>query len=228
MDTDPDVFALTNDERRRRERPVWRVALGVSVLVHILLFLTWPAASNLVSPFSAAGPRLGDDRAAAGSMQAMNLAIPPSVPIIPPPIPTLTIEPVEMIEFDEDARVQPAENLGVGLADSGPIGLETGSGAGDGGTADEGRFRLTPPTPRAMILPTFADALKDRGVAIWVWVDRTGRVVPDSTRLEPPTSDRRLNERLIAEAADWIFAPARQGGETVASWFDYRVRAGGR
>ncbi len=79
-----------------------------------------------------------------------------------------------------------------------------------------------------MILPTFADALKDRGVAIWVWVDRMGRVVPDSTRLEPPTSDRRLNERLIAEAADWIFAPARQGGETVASWFDYRVRAGGR
>jgi hypothetical protein len=60
-----------------------------------------------------------------------------------------------------------------------------------------------------------------------VWVDETGRVVPDSTRLDPPTSDRSLNRRLIAEAADWVFEPARQGGQPVATWFDYRVRSGG-
>ncbi len=228
MHMHPDDNALSVEERRRRERPVWRVALVLSLLVHLAVLLNLETASNLVSPFAAAGPRVGDDKAAAGSMQAMNMVVPPSVPIIPPPIPTPTIEPVEVLEFDEDARVLPAENLGVGLEGPGPVGLEDGTGAGDGGTADEGRFRMTPPTPRAMILPTFADALKERGVAIWVWVDVSGRVVADSTRLEPPTSDRKLNERLIAEAADWQFEPARQGGQAVASWYDYRVRGGGR
>jgi hypothetical protein len=201
--------------------------LGVSLLFHALLFLAWPSESLLVSPFAAAGPRNGDDRAAAGSMQALNMSVPPARPITPPPVPTPTVDPVEILEFDEESRVQPAEALGVGPPDTGPPGLETGTGQGDGGTADEGLFSMIPPSPRAMIMPRFAEALKDRSVAIWVWVDVTGRVVPDSTRLEPPTSDRDLNRRLIQEASDWIFEPARQGGEPVATWFPYRVRSGG-
>ena len=217
----------TVDERRRRERSVWVRALGISVLVHALLFLTWPSESLLVSPVAAAGPRTADDRAAAGSMQALNMSVPPSRPIVPPPVPTPTITPVEIFEFDDEARVESAEALGVGPPETGPPGLESGTGRGDGGTSDEGLFQMIPPSPRAMILPAFAEALKDRGVAIWVWVDATGRVVPDSTRLEPPTSDRDLNRRLIREAADWVFEPARRGGQPVATWFDWRVRSGG-
>lgn len=228
MSTDPDRFSLTNDERRRHERPVWRRALLVSVLFHVLLFLTWPSESVLTSPFAAAGPRAGDDRAAAGSMQALNMRVPPAVPIVPPPLPTPTLDPVVDIEFDDEARVQPAEALGTGLAEVGPPGLETGTGRGDGGTSDEGNFRLIPPTPRAMILPTFAEELREKGAEIWVWVDVSGRVVPDSTRVEPPTSDRGLNRRLMQEAADWVFEPARQGGQVVPSWYNYRVRTGGR
>ena len=215
------------DERRRRERPVWLRALGVSLLLHLLVFLAWPSGSLLVSPFAAAGPRSGDDQAAAGSLQALNMSVPPSRPIIPPPVPTPTLTPIDILEFDEEAEVQSAEALGVGPPDTGPPGLETGTGLGDGGTSDEGLFQMIPPSPRGMIMPGFAEALKDRSVAIWVWVDATGRVVPDSTRLEPPTSDRDLNRRLIAEAADWVFEPARRGGEAVATWFDWRVRAGG-
>ena len=226
MDTH-DPHRPNVDERRRRERPVWRRALGISALLHLLLFLTWPSESLLVSPFAAAGPRSGDDRAAAGSMQALNMSVPPARPIVPPPLPTPTVTPVEVFEFDDEARVQPADALGIGPPETGPPGLETGTGLGDGGTAEEGRFRMIPPTPRGMIMPGFADALKDRSVAIWVWVDVTGRVVPDSTRLEPPTSDRDLNRRLIREAADWVFEPARQGGQPVATWYDYRVRSGG-
>lgn len=228
MHPHPEDAALSVEERRRRERPVWRIALVVSLVFHVVVLLNLTTASNLVSPSAAAGPRVGDDRAAAGSMQAMNMVVPPSVPIIPPPIPTPSIEPVDVLEFDDEARVLPAENLGVGLEGPGPVGLEDGEGEGDGGTSDEGLFRMVPPTPRAMILPTFSDALKERGVAIWVWVDVSGRVVPDSTRLDPPTSDRKLNERLIAEAADWVFEPARQGGQAIASWYDWRVRGGGR
>jgi hypothetical protein len=54
-------------------------------------------------------------------------------------------------------------------------------------------------------------------------VDEVGRVVADSTQLRPPTSDRGFNERILREAAEWIFAPARRGGEPVASWFPYRI-----
>ena len=117
--------------------------------------------------------------------------------------------------------------LPAGLADLAPPGPGTGRGSGDGGTSDAGRFTVTPPAPRALILPTFADELKERGAEIWVWVDVTGRVVPDSTRLRPPTSDRGLNQRLRDEAADWRFEPARRGDEAVASWYNYRVRTGG-
>ncbi len=223
MQPERDPSVLSNDERRRRERPVWRIALGVSVLLHLLLFIWWPSESLLVSPFAAAGPRMGDDRAAGGSMQALNMRVPPAVPIIPPPLPTPSIEPVEVLEFDDQARVEPADVLGTGLAQVGPPGVSDGTGRGDGGTADEGELRLIAPSPRTMIIPP--DKLKGE-VTVWVWVDATGRVVADSTQLRPPTSDRSVNQRLIRDAADWRFEPARQGGRAVASWYPYTARGG--
>jgi hypothetical protein len=58
---------------------------------------------------------------------------------------------------------------------------------------------------------------------VWVFVDERGRVVSDSTRLEPPTSDRDFNQRLIHSAAEWTFRPALRGGNLVASWFPYTL-----
>lgn len=72
-------------------------------------------------------------------------------------------------------------------------------------------------------MPPANDKLKGREVEVWVFVDERGRVVPDSTRLEPPTSDRDFNRRLIREASQWVFEPARQGGKPVASWFPYTI-----
>ena len=37
--------------------------------------------------------------------------------------------------------------------------------------------------------------------------------MPDSTRLNPPTSDKGFNQRLIREASEWVFRPATQGRE---------------
>ena len=50
-----------------------------------------------------------------------------------------------------------------------------------------------------------------------------GRVVPDSTRLDPPTRSRDLNRQLIREAAEWMFRPAVQEGKAVSSWYPYRI-----
>jgi hypothetical protein len=74
-----------------------------------------------------------------------------------------------------------------------------------------------------MIMPPANRSLRGRQVEVWVFVDEAGRVVADSTRLRPPTPDRDFNRRLIEEAAEWVFDPARQHGRPVAAWFPYTI-----
>lgn len=210
-------------ERRRRERTVWRTGLLVSVLLHLLVFLGWQGPVIPDSPFAAAGPRAGDDRAAAGSMQAINIRTPPPRRIIPPPVPIEVAMEVDPVEFEDDVEVDPSSVMG---DDPGPLegpGLEDGTGEGDAGNAEEGRSGLQPATPRGMIIPPTNRDLRGTEVQVWVFVDERGRVVPDSTRLDPPTRDGGFNRRLIDEAAEWVFRPALRRGEPVASWFPYRI-----
>lgn len=213
----------TTRERRIDERNVWRTGLVLSVLLHVLVFVAWPSDRLPVSPHAAAGPRTGDARAAAGgAMETVELPAERPRPVVPPPVPTPTVDPVEPVDFDEEASVEPAEVLGERPGVE-PPGLEEGTGTGDGGTAEEGRFSMVPPSPRGMIVPPSSEELEGRQVEVWVFVDESGRVVPDSTRLEPPTRDRDFNERLVREAAEWVFEPAREGGEAVAAWFPYTI-----
>ena len=76
---------------------------------------------------------------------------------------------------------------------------------GDGGNAEEGRYRLEPATPRGMIIPPANRSLKGIKVEVWVFVDEQGKVVADSTRLNPPTKDKGFNQS----------AHPRGGGVTV-------------
>jgi hypothetical protein len=210
-------------ERRRQERTIWRTGLAISVLLHLLLFLGWRGNVIPESPFAAAGPRSGDNRAAAGGMQAITVHTPPPVPIIPPPVPIAVEVEVEPVEFEETVELDPASILGdePGLLE-GP-GLENGDGRGDGGNAEEGRFRMQPATPRGMIIPPTNRDLRGTEVQVWVFVDERGRVVADSTRLDPPTRNRGFNRQLVREAAEWVFRPAVQEGRPIASWFPYRI-----
>jgi len=214
----------TVSERRASQDRVFRIALGVSVLLHLFIFAFWRVVPLPPSPFSAAGPRAGDFRAAGGGMQALNLRVPPARPITPPRVPIITLEMTDPVDFDPDPQIDLAAMTGdaPGMAD-GPPGLEGGQGRGDGGTAAEGLFRLVPPSPRGMIIPPMNRSLRGKQVEVWVFVDATGRVVADSTRLNPPTSDRGFNRRLIQEAAEWIFDPARKDDLPVAAWFPYTI-----
>ena len=74
-----------------------------------------------------------------------------------------------------------------------------------------------------MIIPPTNKSLRGKQVEVWVFVDPTGRVVADSTRLNPPTSDRGFNRRLISEAAEWIFNPGLRDGQAVAAWATWTV-----
>ena len=214
-------------DRRLQERRIWRTGLLLSVLFHLMMFLGWTGDVIPNSPFAAAGPRAGDNRAAKGSMQALNLRTPPPIILIPPPIPIPTDIAVEVVEFDDITVTDPASVLGDGPGTEEGPGLDDGTGEGDGGDTDEGFFRLQPPTPRGMIMPPFERDLRGTDVRVWVFVDAGGRVIADSTRLDPPTRNRDFNQRLIREAAEWMFRPAVQEGKMVSSWFPYRIKVGG-
>lgn len=221
-----DPESVTARDRRRRERNIWRTGILVSVLVHLVLLVAWRGTVIPPSPLAAAGPRTGDDRAAPGTLQAMNVRTPTTIPRVPPPIlvPTeIVLDSVEIAEIDELAVFDPASVLGDQPGADGLPGLPGGTGTGDGGNAEAGRFRLEPASPRGMIIPPANRDLRGTEVQVWVFVDEAGRVVADSTRLDPPTRDRDFNRRLIREASEWVFRPAQQDGQAVASWFPYRI-----
>ena len=197
--------------------------------MHLLVFFLWWGESELVSPFSAAGPRAGDNLAAAGGMQAFNIRVPPPRPIIRPQVPLLSFDPVPLEELEDDSQqqIETASILGDRPGVDGP-GLPDATGRGDGGTAASGRFRDVPPSLRGAIIPPTNDNVRGQTVGVWVWVNDQGRVVADSTQLRPPSSDRAYNRRLVREAADWVFEPGRSGaGEAVAAWYNYQIRIGG-
>ncbi len=215
-------FDLSNEQRLENERRIWRAGLVASLVFHVLVFVLFSAGGPLNSPFAAAGPKAGDSRAASGGLQAMNIRIPPPRSIIPPKILLPLLIDVQPVEFEDDVLIETASILGENPGEEGP-GLDMGDGKGDGGTAEEGRFRVVPPSPRGMIIPPANKSLKGQRVQVWVFVNVSGRVVADSTKLRPPTSDRDFNERLIREAAEWIFEPGRKGGKPVATWFPYTI-----
>jgi hypothetical protein len=235
-----EAYVASIRERRERERKVWRIGILISVFLHLLLLFVGPPASLPDSPFSAAGPRADDDRAAQGSLVALQLSSAPPDAALPPPVPVIAeIEPPPIeVEIEPDATpevaLDPPElpEPGTGTTQgsdpdpdptTGDTGLPTGQGRGDGGTTDEGRFRVVPPTPRGLIIPPTNNRLRGQEIQVWVFVSAEGRVVADSTRIEPPTSDRRFNQQIISEAAQWVFQPARRDGQPVSSWFPYTI-----
>lgn len=211
-------------DRRAAQDRLFRNALGASLLFHALLFFFWRVVPIPPSPISAAGPRAGDTRAAGGGMHSVNLRVPPSRPLVPPRVPVISLDDIDPVEFQLDPQLDMSAMTGEapGMGE-GPPGLEGGTGRGAGGTGTQGAFRLVPPSPRGMIIPPTNRNLRGKQVEVWVFVDAMGKVVPDSTRLNPPTSDRGFNRRLMEEAAEWVFNPATQNDQPVAAWFPYTI-----
>lgn len=213
-----------------------RGGLAASVLLHLLVVALFFGRDVPIpeSPFAAAGERRESDRAAAGGgMQALELATPTVQPPEPPP-PVLVPTEVEETPPPEEPELEvevPAIALAQGVGTPGDPGeaigpgLEVGEGEGDGGTEAEGRFRVVPPRPRGLILPPSDRPADVRGkeIDVWVYVSAAGQVVPDSTRLQPPTGDRRFDRRLRDHASGWVFEAARKDGRAIGEWFRYTI-----
>jgi outer membrane biosynthesis protein TonB len=228
-----------------RHRRILRRSLVVSVLFHIMILLLFREEVLIPpSPFAAAGPRSGDARAAAGGgtqIIAVNIVPVPPQPVpevvAPVPVPTPTPEPEVKPVVEEPPKPQVVEaaaamlaregtgTTGEGRGDKSGEGMEGGTGRGDGGTAEEGLFRLVPPSPRGLILPPSDRPGKVRGkeIDVWVFVTMKGEVVADSTRIAPPTGDRKFDERLRKQASEWVFEPAKKEGRAISEWFRYTL-----
>jgi len=215
---------LNNAERRVSERTLWRNGFIGAAIVHLLVFFLWWGQPIPESPFAAAGPRAGDNRAARGGLQTLNIRVLQPRILVRPQVPILSLEPVPPPELQEDqqAQIETSAILGDRPGVEGP-GLADGDGRGDGGNALEGRFRKVPPSPRGIIMPPSNRALRGQKIEVWVFVDEYGKVVADSTQLRPPTTDGGFNARIIREAAGWVFEPAKEGGKPVGSWFPYSI-----
>lgn len=208
--------------RRHREKRIWLCAFLGSVVVHLLVLLLGGDRPIPVYPVAAAGPEAGDDRAAAGGMQVMSMVVPPPRPIERPFVPIPVEIDIAPIEYSMDRAFEESSFLGERPGDA--AGVETGDGAGNGGTASAGTGHNPMPSPKHMILPIDTPGrLRGFDLAVWVFVTELGEVVPDSTRLDPESPDRRYNERLIREAAEWSFRPAVRNGVAVAAWFRWVV-----
>ena len=219
-----EIRESTAEERRHRDQKFWVSGALISLIIHGSLFFLWSGSVIPDSPFSAPGPRAGDNLATTGSIQAINVSVLQPVPIVPPPVPTPLAVELDNVNFEDRLLVDQFSMLGERPGLTGIPGLDLGLGQGDAGTADNGLFTLQPASPRNMIIPPRNRDLRDTEVQVWVFVDENGLVVSDSTRLDPPTRDNSFNQRLIREASDWVFQPAQQEGKAVSSWFPYRIR----
>ena len=237
MQPEPTRITEFHDRRYRR---IWRVALIASVLLHVLVLLFFREFRPIPpSPFSAAGPRNGDARAAAGGgMRVVSLQVevqsqPVPEKVVPVPVPVPELKPEVKIEEPPkpavrvvSAAVEGTGRVGEGRGAQTGAGIEGGTGRGDGGTSDEGLFRVVPPSPRGLILPPSdrPGRVRGREIDVWVFITTRGEVVSDSTRLDPTsTGDRKFDDKLKKQAAEWVFEPARRGGKAVAEWFRYTI-----
>jgi hypothetical protein len=227
----------------------WNRALAIgliaAVMIHLAILLSSRTRWTPSPPFAAAGPQASDTRAAAGGgggMEVVRVRVqeervvaeePTPTPVPVPDVPEMEVEiPPQpeptTIEVPELAGALPGQGeLGQGPAvgDLAAPGSASGTGLGSGGADAEGASGMLAPVPRGMILPP-ADRprnVRGREVTVWVFVTETGRVLPDSTRLEPPTPDAGYNRRLRQSASEWSFEPARSTGRPVAAWYPYEI-----
>jgi outer membrane biosynthesis protein TonB len=65
--------------------------------------------------------------------------------------------------------------------------------------------------------------VRGKEIDVWVFVTMKGDVVPDSTRIAPPSGDRKFDERLRKQASEWVFEPAKKEGRAISEWFRYTL-----
>jgi hypothetical protein len=205
-------------DRHRRERKIWRNGIAMSVAVHVLVFFIWKITAIPVSPYMTSGPAQSDRAIDESSLRALSIWVAPSLPIAPSPIPIPSQIDVQEVKLAQIIDRDPVSVLGEWPSPDKLPGLSDGLGM-----PHQGVSGWMPATPRDIIIPSNKRDLSGREIQVWVFIDESGGVIPDSTYISPATEDIDFNRRLIRQAAEWLFRPATRDGNPVVSWFTYRI-----
>ncbi len=205
-------------DRHRRERRIWRNGIAMSVAVHFLVFFIWKITAVPVSPYMASGPEQSDRTIDESSLRALSIWVPPNLPIAPSPIPIPSQLDIQEVELAQIIERGPVSVLGEWPSLDKLLGLSDGPGM-----PHQGASGWMPATPRDIIIPSNKRDLRGTEIQVWVFIDESGGVIPDSTYIDPVTEDTDFNRRLIRQAAEWLFRPGTRDGKPVASWFTYRI-----
>jgi hypothetical protein len=205
-------------DRHRRERKIWRNGIAMSVAVHFLVFFIWKITAIPVSPYMTSGPEQSDRTIDKSSLRALSIWVAPNLPIAPSPIPIPSQIDVQEVKLAQIIDRDPVSVLGEWPGPDKLPGLSDGLGM-----PHQGVSGWMPATPRDIIIPSNKRDLSGREIQVWVFIDESGGVIPDSTYISPATEDIDFNRRLIRQAAEWLFRPATRDGNPVVSWFTYRI-----
>ena len=210
--------------RQSQDKLTWRKGFVYSVLLHLIVIIGWNGDVIPQTMLTASGSRSSSGSAVTGSLQVIILRTLPSLGIIQPPRPVEVEIGMQPVEWKDQFE----QELGKGFKAVSPFALEpagdTNTGAGDEGNAERGVDRLRPASPIRLTLPLAVSDLRGTQLKVRVFVDEKGRVVPDSTRLDPPSQNRLYEQLLIGEATEWTFRPGSFRGRPVSSWFFYTLK----
>lgn len=240
-------FTTATERADRRWHRALSIGVVLAVGLHLLVLFSVRNTTLPEAPFTAAGPDRGDFRAAEGGGGGLTM-VEIRVPAAPEVEDEEVVEPVEVpvpvpvpepeIIPETTAPEIAEDEIPVELPGSGDVagtggdageaegpGTATGGGEGGGGADESGDAGLIAPRPRGILIPPSGQPANARGqeITVWVFVQSNGRVLSDSTRLDPPTSDRRYNNRLRQTVSDWVFEPARRAGSAVAAWYPFQI-----
>ena len=207
-----------------RNRKPLVVGFILSVLVHAVLLSGWGTGSDLDDPGSlAAGPRMGNYRAAEGGGEMLAIAIAAPRPIVVPAPPSnqpLFTEP-ELVVREPEQFVRTPELSGAAggammISNRGGPGLLNADGGGDGGNNASGRDQRTFPTPRS-IIPIWDPPREVKGMRVTVRVLVDARGEPTGEILvEPRIPNSGFDRKLRKELLSMDYVPASSGGMAIA------------
>ena len=209
---------IRTEDRYRRERRIWRNGITMSVAVHLLLFFIWKITAIPISSSMPLGAEQSEGAVDEGSLRALSIWVPPKLPVAPSPILIPSQIDIQEVKLPQVTEGEAVSALGESPGLDKPLGLQGGFGI-----AYQGTSGWIPATPRDMIIPSNKHDLSGKEIQVWVFIDESGGVIPDSTYSDPATVDEDLNQRLIQQSAKWLFSPATRDGKPVASWFTYRL-----
>ena len=205
-------------------KKVWLMSYSLSVLLHVSFFFLWwgEEASDADSQTPTSTEGLGGGNPFS-KIQLVRVRSVSENTRVRPVVPIVELELVPPIQFEITDDNEVSSLIG-DISPDWARGLSNANlSIGDSYSGD-GSDLKSPPLPRSIVIPQILAGQGLGEIQIDVFVDESGRVVSDSTRIFSPNASSSVQSQLFDKASEWVFDPARIAGKPVGSWFSYTIR----